>query len=706
MPPPPPPLPKTSLSGAKPPTTGVLKLSVSKEKDRVLFGGRDIANLKTSKGAAFKPSDSSQKQELAFLTLLNKMRKRWDTEFSKRKIVSNTEKFFTGFLNTAIHKPRDRQNLLIALKFSVKLRDLNESQLIRDIMFHEFDTKRVGHTYHYYDWRVVKNASPTSTHLTIPLNQEGKGLNKVIRDIAKLFSFVGNRPVRDYVRKLRRVILRPLEFDASLGGQATEDFDEMVARFYEGRRAIVMEIIRRCLAAHNETLKIFKVGPLVTMDAFFKDMKTTPTTFDIRHIERIRFKLYGMSLPVLTNIVKRRSLETNAATMEKIRSLHQTLEGGLKELSSEDRKIDTTDQAVKAFRTRLGEISNALFRPSVKSHSHFESIGRGNSNIGIKHETIRGILESLKDEIQVLVASLKTAAKEPEKAVPEAVKDAIVGKVAEKLAPEHPDLTALLRRVEKAEKAAAALARLEAKIQTLMAGKNNAVSSTLTVVARTEKAIARKDVVIKEMGMELRALKRQLRVFTGVTMAGAAAALWSYAGGRTAGQGGNRINVNAFMNQARGYNKAFTNQRKALKSNQAGTHRSIGKNKVHNRSRSIVSGLPPVAGLPSATATANKTRLLPPPASASGYGRLPLAAAGLLGGAYIAKRLSKKKKVVTGNGITELSRMKPQKMYYFPKGHPEYYEPDKPIMRPHTMRSTYNSQPKTLYQRPIFFPDR
>jgi hypothetical protein len=618
---------------------------------------------------------------------------------SSRTNANNAQtKVETYFKNEIIKKAlstqTDKQNLLMTLRTSVgKDKRVRDSQLVHRLIFQKTRESRAHSTHQYYDFRSATNQTGVvngQTHITVNLSKEGEGLNRAIMDLAPLFAYMMHvadrsaniRTIMTSVRDdLSHVLLKPITIDITMGPGSVKDLDDMVEKFMESRKKAVLSLVKKVLNHHNEIISIIapRSTSKTTLDGFLKEaVQKTPTTFNLKNVDlrKLRHALAGLSYTTLKPVILKGQLPVNKPVLKKLGTIQASVQGLLDELTGERDRLDQVLKAVGEFQKKLEEIKNTLLRPSVRSHPNYHI-----KNMG--YHTMHTILESLKGEISHLVKALAVAG-EPEKAVPHAITQTVAETAAESLAPNHPELQDLQSQISTAEKKASALARekeaLEARVTTILSQKNALTlnkAKTNASIAKVTASLSSADTRMKEQEEEIRRLKKRLRVYTGVVISGAAATVGAYATGFYRGKARpmprTKNNTKAFMNAAQAFNtNAFVKQslrppasggsgngRRATRPGNAGR-----QPKAPNASG--LYGVSPYGGVPSAplllpkgTNTPPQQVLMLPRGSGNsksipkkGYSSMAVpAAAGLLGGAYLAKRLATRgKKKTSGRG--------------------------------------------------------
>ena len=690
MPPPPPPPPPPVPQAKK----GLGKLTMSANKKTLLFNSKVIKRLEPKRVKNFKPSRKSVAEEAEFLKIVKTI---YDT-YAALPGKSGVENYFMNMLGKALKERRDLQNLLLSLKTALRSGGrARDSQLVHNIIFHKTNSSRINHSYHYYNFRDVSNVTPDGqTHIIIGLNREGQGLNKVIIDLVPIFSFMArtispstnaNLITTTMHGDLSHALLQPIHIDITRGVNAVSDLDEMAESFLKHRKKLVLATIKTFLTLHNETIGLVTGTPSkVSIDAFLKDeMNTTPLALNLNTIDigKLRVKLTALSFSTLKSVLKQGSLGANRQTGSRLKEISVTMESLLNELTEEKVKIAQVKSAIFEFKKKLEKIKNVLLRPSVKAHPLY-------SKNGTNASTIRTILESLKGEISHIMRAFLTTA-EPEKTIPGEISDTVVKVAAESLSATHPELVEIRRQLLQAEKKAAALAaeklRLEANISSILARTSNLergrVSQNASIASATQ-TIKDAEGRLQLQRKEIRQLKKRLRVYTLTVISGAVAAAGAYATGfgkRSKGSvPGTRGNVNKFVDAAQSFDQgAFIAQalggashpwnvaKNSRGATKAVTVRDISSNSrrlgqlstgVSRAAPRLLPGPSGVSGIPSGLGPSDRglgpsDRGLGPSGSGlgpSGSGLGPPSslavpiAAGLLGGAYLAKRLAARRR--------------------------------------------------------------
>ena len=692
MPPPlPPPLPPATPQAKK----SLGKLTLSANKKTLLFNSKVVKRLEPKVVKTFQPSRKAVAEEAEFLKIVKTIR----DEYAALPDKSGVETHFMNVLGKALEEHKYRQSLLLALKTALRGGGrARDSQLVHNLIFHKTESSRINHTYHYYNFRNVANVAPDGqTHIIIDLNREGEGLNKVIMDLVPLFSFMArtvsstnkNLIAATIYDDLSHALLRPMHIDITRGGNAVSDLDEMVESFLKHRKKSVLTTIKAILALHNETVGLLTGTPSkVTVDAFLKDeMNTTPLALNLNTMDvgKLRVKLTALSFSTLKSVLKQGSLGTNRQTSSRLKEINVTMEGLLNELTGEKDKIAQVKSAVFDFKKKMEKIKNTLLRPSVKAHPLY-------SKNGTNAKTIHKILESLNDEISHIMQAFLTTA-EPEKTIPEEITETVVEVAAESLSATHPELIEIRRQLLQAEKRATALEaeklQLEKRISSILARasnlERNKARQNASVASVTQSLKDAEGRLIKQK-KEIKQLKKRLRVYTFTVISGAVAAAGAYATGfgkrSKGGVPGTKNNVKAYVNAAHSFDRgAFIAQ--ALggapishvsgggnyrKTKAVAVRDPMMNSRRLGKSGTSIVGAPPRpprgvsdsgllllpgasaalsapggsggSGRPSATGYAV-------PGGVSGSGRSPSSslmavpmAAGLLGGAYLAKRMA------------------------------------------------------------------
>jgi hypothetical protein len=265
-------------------------------------------------------------------------------------------------------------------------------------------------------------------------------------------------------------------------------------------------------------------------------------------------KLTALSFSTLKSVLKQGSLGADRQTSSRLKEINVTMEGLLNELTGEKDKIAQVKSAVFDFKKKMEKIKNTLLRPSVKAHPLY-------SKNGTNAKTIHKILESLNDEISHIMQAFLTTA-EPEKTIPEEITETVVEVAAESLSATHPELIEIRRQLLQAEKRATALEaeklQLEKRLARASNLERNKARQNASVASVTQSLKEAEGRLIKQK-KEIKQLKKRLRVYTLTVISGAVAAAGAYAAGfgkrSKGGVPGTKNNVKAYVNAAHSFDQ-------------------------------------------------------------------------------------------------------------------------------------------------------